>query len=173
MPGGSRTPKRSPRGRRSIESASRSDGKSSAAATAGRLGQRPSNNDSTRLCGSLRSPARFSRQQAGCQGSKERHRAARGAGEAPAADELGDSTDRSGQRAAVGDDDAHRSRPRCPALPTHRRAQRSLSSPTEPIRRPQSAAVRHRPPCDCRCIALRAVPFTGSAMGRATGRGPR
>jgi hypothetical protein len=50
----------------------------------------------------------------------------------------GDPTDQSGQPAATGGDDAHRSRPRCPDLPTHRRAQPSLSPPTEPTRSPQS-----------------------------------
>ena len=43
--------------------------------------------------------------------------------------------DRSGQHAPAGDDDAYRSRPRCPCPPTHQRAQPSHWPPTEPNRR--------------------------------------
>ena len=81
MPGGSRTPKRSPRGRRSIESASRNDGK---AQRQRRLVGLVSDRPTTTLlaCADHCDPRPDSAvDKQAVKGSKESHRAARDAGE--------------------------------------------------------------------------------------------
>src|ERR1019366_3808000 len=63
----------------------------------------------------------------------------------PTATGAADPTDRSGQHDATGDDDGHRSRPRCRYLPTHQRARPSHPAPTEPTPQAPERGLRGQP----------------------------